>query len=144
MIIFSIGGLAETDRLEVETEGNCPSIVLDDWRPVGVRVKINTQGLAADVAISIFPAELLRFEEALKPVYRDVRGSAEFTTLEQQLAIKVEIDKLGHVTATGFLKGDIGGSNQLRFTLNYDQTLLWHTISEIDEFLFAAVKDRKS
>lgn len=140
MLIFSIGGYGESDRLEVETTSTSQSIAMDDWLPV--RVKLKVQGFVADVQISIVPVELLHFKEALEPVYRDVRGQAQFKTMENQLSIAVEMGKLGHVTATGFLQGDFQNSNRLMFTIKYDQTLLWHTISEIDEFLFEVTKKK--
>ena len=140
MVIFSIGAHGESDRLEVETMADSQSIAMDDWLPV--RVKIRVKGFVADVQISIVPVELLHFKEALEPVYRDIRGHAQFKTMEQQLFIAVEIDKLGHVTASGFLQGDFQNSNRLVFTLKFDQTLLQHTISEIDEFLFEVTKSK--
>ena len=140
MIIFSIGGHGESDRLEMETMTDVQSIAMDDWLPV--RVKIKVQGFVADVQISIVPVELLHFKEALEPVYRDVRGQAQFATMERQVAITITMDKLGHVTATGDLQGDFENNNRLVFTIKYDQTLLWHTISEIDEFLFEITKKR--
>jgi len=61
---------------------------------------------------------------------------AEFKTIEDQLYIRIETDRLGHVQAKGFLLDDLASGNKLEFEINYDQTLLWHTISEIDEALF--------
>jgi hypothetical protein len=69
-------------------------------------------------------------------VYANLNGVAEFKTIENQLYIRVESDKLGHIAATGFLTSDFALDNKLTFDIHYDQTLLWHTISEIDEALF--------
>ena len=72
----------------------------------------------------------------LEPVYQNLDVVAEFKTIEDQLYIRIETDRLGHVQAKGFLLDDLASGNKLEFEINYDQTLLWHTISEIDEALF--------
>ena len=81
-------------------------------------------------------SDMIRFKEQLEPVYKNLNGVAEFKTIEGQLYIRIETDRLGHVQATGFLLDDLASGNKLEFEINYDQTLLWHTISEIDEALF--------
>ncbi len=86
--------------------------------------------------MSILFSDIVRFKEQLEPVYRNLRGTAEFTTIEGQLRIKVEVDKTGHVKASGELLDAAGVGNTLRFEIRFDQTLLWHTISEIDEAIF--------
>jgi hypothetical protein len=138
MIFFSLG-FGESERLEVRVADDCSSVRLDDW--LEVHVKLTIQGIVAEVPISIIPAEVARFKEELAVVYREVGGSAEFKTMEGQLSIRVSVDKLGHVTTSGVLKSDLSGSSHVSFTLKFDQTLLWHTISEIDEFLFATTKN---
>ena len=60
---------------------------------------------------------------------------AEFKTIEDQLAIRIEVDKLGHVQASGYLLDDFVHGNKFYFNISYDQTLLRHTLSEIDDVL---------
>lgn len=79
---------------------------------------------------------MIRFKKQLEPVYRNLTGKAEFKTMEDQLYIQIEVDKLGHIQATGYLRGSLYLDNMLSFEIRYDQTLLWHTISEIDEAIF--------
>jgi len=67
---------------------------------------------------------------------------AEFRTIEDQLAIRIDVDMLGHVLASGYLRDDFVCGNKLHFNIRYDQTLLWHTIAEIDEALFELRKPR--
>ena len=86
-------------------------------------------------------SDVIRFKEQLEPVYRNLEGVAEFKTIEDQLAIKIEVDKLGHVEASGFFIDDFASGNKLNFNISYDQTLLWHTISEIDEALVELFRD---
>ena len=56
--------------------------------------------------------------------------------MEGQLYILLETDGLGHIRATGYLRQNTVSSTELSFEIEFDQTLLWHTISEIDEALF--------
>ena len=80
-------------------------------------------------------SDLVRFKEQLEPVYDKLEGVAEFKALEDQLAIRIEVNKLGHVQASGYLLDDFISGNKLYFNIRYDQTLLWHTLSEIDKAL---------
>lgn len=135
MPFFSIG-YPEKERIEVtllgvpanpETEGY-------DWTKALVQVEVG--GFKGEVEICTCVSDMVRFKEQLEPVYKNLSGVAEFRTIEGQLYIRVEVDKLGHVEAAGYLSDDLAAGNKLEFEIRYDQTLLWHTISEIDEALF--------
>ena len=89
-----------------------------------------------ELQIDLCLSDIIRFKEQLEPVHEKLEGIAEFKTIEDQLSIRIEVDKLGHVQASGYLLDDFVAGNKLIFNINYDQTLLWHTISEIDEALF--------
>jgi hypothetical protein len=135
MPFFSIG-YQEKERLEVSLL-RAPSdqgTGDDDWTEALVQVEVG--GFRAAVEIYMCVSDMVRFKEQLEPLYKNLDGVAEFKTIEGQLYIRIEVDKLGHVQATGFLAGDFGSRNKLEFEIRFDQTLLWHTISEIDEALF--------
>jgi|SRR5215204_2193759 len=135
MPFFSIG-FPEKERLEVTLLGvpADPKTEGYDWTKALVRVEVG--GFRGEVEIYMCVSDMIRFKEQLEPVYKDLKGVAEFKTIEDQLYIRIEADKLGHVQATGYLLDDPASSNRLAFEIQYDQTLLWHTISEIDEALF--------
>jgi hypothetical protein len=132
---FSIG-YPERERLEIEllslpsdkeTEGY-------DW--IEARAIIHTGGFSGDFNLMITKEDMVNFKTELEPLYKDLRGVAEFKTIEDQLSIRIEVNKLGHVTASGYLKDDASFGNRLKFKIEYDQTLLFHTICEINEALF--------
>jgi hypothetical protein len=100
-----------------------------------VDVLIATHGFSGKVSISIAFDEVIKFREELESVYRDLKGKAEFRTLEGQLSIDINVDKLGHVFASGILKSDFSGDNELHYSLSFDQTCLLHTLSEIDSYV---------
>lgn len=124
-------GYPGKERLEVVLSPEAASECGYEW--LAAQVKIDVGGFRGDVSMSILFSDIVRFKEALEPVYRALCGTAEFTTIEGQLRIMVEVDKTGHVKASGELLDAAGIGNTLRFEIRFDQTLLWHTISEIDK-----------
>jgi hypothetical protein len=132
---FSVG-YGEKERLEVTLIGVPADVNVEGYDWIGARVQVEVGGFQGDVELTICLSDVISFKEQLEPVYRDLTGKAEFTTIEAQLYISIEVNKLGHVTATGYLIDELAGGNKLTFEITYDQTSLWHTIAEIDEALF--------
>jgi len=135
MAFFSVG-FFDGERIEVTLIGSPADKKTEglDW--VKARVQVWTAGFTGDVEIYICVSDIVRFRQELEPVYNDLRGVAEFKTLEDRLYIRIESDALGHITATGYLKGDFVLDAELRFDLRFDQTLLFHTLSETADALF--------
>jgi hypothetical protein len=134
-------GFPEKERLEVSLSPEAASDSGYGW--LSARVRINVGGFVGDVSMSLLFSELIRFKEELEPLYRTLRGKAELKTIEGQLHVVVEVDKLGHVKASGELLDAAGIGNALRFEIRFDQTLLWHTVSELDEAL-CEIREKKS
>jgi hypothetical protein len=134
MPFFSIGH-ADKERVEVSllSAPTNPQTEGFDW--VRARVRVDVGGLSGDVEIYICLSDIIRFKEQLEPVYRNLSGAAEFTTIEGQLYFRIEVNHLGHVRTTGYLLDDVTTSNRLSFDIYSDQTMLRRTISEIDEAL---------
>lgn len=134
MTLFSVG-YADKERLEVKLLGQ-PADRKSKDDLIKALVQIDAGAFKGEVEISLCLSDIIRFKEQLEPVYEKLEGVAEFKTVEDQLAVRIEVNKLGHVQASGYLLDDFVCGNKLYFNINYDQTLLWHTISEIDETLF--------
>lgn len=135
MLFFSIG-YPEKERLEVTLLGAPANPETEGFDWIKALVQIEVGGFNGEVEIYMCLSDMVMFKEQLEPVYRNLKGIAEFKTIEDQLYIRIEADRLGHVQATGYLAGHLASGNKLEFEILYDQTLLWHTISEIDEALF--------
>ena len=135
MPFFSIGYPAK-ERLVVTLLGSPtqPKSEGSDWARALVYVEVGA--FKGELEIYICVSDMIRFKEELEPVYKNVEGLAEFKTIEDQLFIRIEVDKLGHVEASGYIIDDFVVGNKLNFNIRYDQTLLWHTISEIEQALF--------
>lgn len=101
MPFFSIGH-SDRERLEVNLLGlDKPKNAHDDWIRASVRADVGA--FQANLEIWICFGDIVQFKEQLEPVYRDLKGVAEFKTLEGQLYIRIELDHLGHVLASGYL-----------------------------------------
>jgi len=135
MPFFSIGYF-DRERLEVNLLGSPADPKSEGYDWINATVHIEVGAFKGDNQISICLSDVIRFKDQLEPVYRNLKGFAEFKTIEDQLYIRIELDDLGHVQASGYLIDDFVLGNKLNFNIQYDQTLLWHTISEIDEMLF--------
>ena len=135
MPFFSIG-YPEKERLEISLISEPSDSETEDFDWIKAQVHIEVGGFSGDVQIQMCVGDMIRFKEELEPVYQQLAGKAEFKTTEDQFYIQIEADRLGHIQAEGYLLDDLGIGNKLTFEIHYDQTLLWHTISEIDEALF--------
>ena len=140
MPFFSIG-YQDRERVEVTLLGSPSHPKSEEYDWAKALVQIDVGAFKGELEIYICVSDMIRFKEQLEPVYRNLEGVAEFNTIEDQLAIKIEVDKLGHVQASGYVLDDFVSGNKLHFNISYDQTLLWHTISEIDEALFELFPD---
>jgi hypothetical protein len=140
MPFFSIG-YPDKERVEVTLLGSPTNPKSEGYDWVKALVQVEVGAFKGELEIYIGVSDMIRFKEQLEPVYRNLEGVAEFKTIEDQLAIKIEVDKLGHVRASGFILDDFVSGNRLNFNISYDQTLLWHTISEIDEALLELFPD---
>jgi len=141
MPCFSVAN-PESEYLEITLIGMPANPKTEGYAWIMAHVKVQVVGFTGEAEINLDIADVNRFQEQLTPVYDNLTGTAEFTTIEDQLYIHIAVDKLGHVQATGYLRGDLCTNNQLNFELNYDQTLLYHTIAEIDDALFELSQQR--
>jgi hypothetical protein len=135
MAFFSLG-FFDRERIEVTLIGSPADKETEGFDWVNARVQVWAGGFTGDVQIYICLSDIVRFRQELEPVYNDLRGVAEFKTLEDQLYVRVESDALGHIAATGYLKGDFARGDELKFDLRFDQTLLFHTLSETADLLY--------
>jgi len=135
MPFFSVG-YPDKERVEVNLISRPADAKSDGYDWIKGVVQFNIGAFNGELEISLCLSDMIRFKEQLEPVYEKLEGVAEFKTIENQLAIRIEVNKLGHVQASGHILDDFVSGNKLYFNIAYDQTLLWHTISEIDEALF--------
>ena len=134
MPFFSVG-YPDKERVEVNLLGQPADPKSEGYDWIKGMVQIDVGSFQGELEIWLCVSDMIRFKEQLETVYKNLEGVAEFKTIEDQLAIRIEVNKLGHVQASGHALDDFESRNKLHFNINYDQTLLWHTIAEIDEAL---------
>ena len=135
MPFFSIG-YPDKECLVVTLLGAPTASGSEGYEWIKAVAHVEVGAFNGDLEIRIDVSDMTRFHDELEVVYRNVAGVAEFKAIEDQLYINIEVDKLGHVQASGYMIDDSVAGNKLNFNIQFDQTLLWHTISEIDEALF--------
>jgi hypothetical protein len=101
----------------------------DNW--LTVKIQVAAGGFRGTVDAAILTDELTRFLTQLRPVYENLRGTAEFTTLEEQLRLTLSGDGKGHIELIGQLADQPGIGNRLHFTLRFDQSQLAESIRQL-------------
>lgn len=107
----------------------------DNWLVVAITVAAG--GFSGRARAAILTGELESFSEQLHVLYDRLTGLAEFTTLEEQLSLKLAADGKGGIRLTGAVSDAAGIGNTLSFALEFDQTLLQCSIHELDAVLKA-------
>jgi hypothetical protein len=133
-MIFSFGH-AERERIEVDVHGydrlTHGANWYDNWLTVQIRVQAG--GFHGEVAAEIVAGELVTFASQLRPLYETLNGSAEFSTMEGQLSLRLVGDGAGHIELRGEVSDQAGVGNCLHFTLRFDQTQLGASIRELEK-----------
>ena len=107
----------------------------DNWLVVAISVLAG--GFSGRARASILTDELVSFAEQLHPLCETLNGTAEFSTLEGQLSLKLLGDGRGHINLTGEVLDRAGLGNALSFSFEFDQTLLQRSIHELDSVIRA-------
>ena len=128
MILWTIG-YPESARLELviapEYQDDCGY----EWLSAAARIKAGS--FSGKVEMSILYSDLVHFYEQLEPLYRNLKGRAEFRTLEGQIELDVEVDRTGHIETRGILMDAAGIGNALNFIFRFDQTNLAETVRQL-------------
>src|SRR5688572_27338020 len=129
---FSFGG-SEHERVQMDVHGYEQSSDSDDrfdlnWLRTDVSVQAGSFHGRESIAIltwelSGFLAELVKLQETLA-------GTATFETIEEQLEMQLKGDGRGHIELSGCVSSP-ENANSLKFYLEFDQTDLAKTISEL-------------
>ncbi|GAC1654429.1 MAG: hypothetical protein NVS4B3_18400 [Gemmatimonadaceae bacterium] len=129
-----IFGSERADHLRIEVTRRLYAHSLDYWDGnwVKARVALRAGGFRAGVAANLRTTDFIEFRQQLETLYRTLRGEAQFTTLEDWLALRLSGDGAGHVAIRGELRDEPGTGNTLAFQLlGMDQTHLSPVIASL-------------
>jgi hypothetical protein len=102
----------------------------DNWLTVQVRICVG--GFRGTVDGAFITEEFVAFLTQLRPLHQSLSGTAEFTTMEGQLHLRLTGDGKGHIELVGEVADQPGIGNRLHFTLHLDQSQLGASIHELE------------
>jgi hypothetical protein len=127
-------GQSERERIEVDVlryERQPVGEYHDDnWLTVQVRVCVG--GFRGTVDGAFITEEFVAFLTQLRPLHQSLSGTAQFTTMEGQLHLRLTGDGKGHIELVGEIADQPGIGNRLHFTLHFDQSQLGASIHELE------------
>jgi hypothetical protein len=133
-MIFSFGQ-SERERVEVNVlryeHAPVGEYYDDNWLKIEIHVQAG--GFEGKVNAAILAEDLQRFLSQLRPLYETLNGSAKFETMEDQLNLKLVGDGNGHIELRREVADRPGIGNRLHFTLQFDQSQLRASISELEK-----------
>ncbi|TAK94497.1 MAG: hypothetical protein EPO07_16630 [Verrucomicrobia bacterium] len=132
-MIFSFGQ-SERERVEIEVRDYERAPVGEYWDDnwLNVEIRVSAGGFRGKAQASIITSELEKFLSELKPLYEKLIGEAKFTTMEEQLALRLSGDGKGHIELRGEVADQAGIGNRLLFNLRFDQTQLQKSINDLE------------
>ena len=105
----------------------------DNWLLCTVNVSFGN--FTGTFGASFQSQDFIKFTQELKKLYACLKGTATFSSLEEQLEIKLTGNGNGGIELTGMCMDSVGVGNQLSFSTELDQTYLPSSIAELEEIL---------
>ena len=109
---------------------------------VTVHAEIHVGGFTGQTDLWLDVSDFLRLAPPLQQLYKSLAGEARFETIENQIAFVIKGDSKGHMRLSGHLLDRCGDGNKLQFHIAFDQTLLRHSLKELEHFLCAVEKPK--
>jgi hypothetical protein len=132
-MLFSFGN-TEQERIEIDIlryeRAPVGEYYDDNWLMSQIRVRVG--GFHGKINASFLTVDLITFLTQLRPLFNQLIGTAEFSTLEEQLHLTLTADGKGRCELTGEVSDQPGIGNQLQFSLQFDQSQLGRSIRELE------------
>ena len=128
-------GQSKHERIEIDVQRyeRSPSGDYYDDNWLTVQVSVSAGGFRGSADAAILTGELAAFYTDLRAIEDNLKGAAEFKTLEEQLNLKVTGDGKGRIELAGVFADQPGIGNRLHFTLRFDQSELSKSIRELQK-----------
>ena len=107
----------------------------DNWLSCEVRVQAGAFG--GKYSASFLASELSQLHQSLECLYRNLKGSVRFESMESQLELQFTCDSLGHIAVLGTAMDQAGIGNKLSFSVSFDQTFLQRLVQELRQVVQA-------
>ena len=136
MASFSLGR-SKTEQVVVTVYGYERSVTGeyfdDNW--VSVEVSVSAGAFSGRYQAAFLTEDFVRFQSSLQPLFETLTGQAEFTTLEEQLTLKIAAVSRGNIEVNGIALDQAGIGNKFQFHLEFDQTHLAETLGDLNEII---------
>jgi hypothetical protein len=123
------------DRESLVLSLDLPAKTDSGYEWINCRATVHAGKFQGTADLYLEARDLMSFGQPLESLYRTLKGEAALDTIESQISLKLVGDGKGHVELRGTLFDRCGNGNMLKFVLQYDQTLLWQTISALRDVL---------
>jgi hypothetical protein len=133
---FALGG-SDRERVEVAILGYERAPVGDyhDDNWLRARVTVHAGAFSGAYDAAFLTEELVQFRRQLETLYQSLRGEAKFTTLEEQLSLRLSGNSRGEILLRGIAVDIAGTGNRLEFQITLDQTHLHRVLDELREVI---------
>jgi hypothetical protein len=125
-------GQSERERVEIDVPAWKRASV-DDYNWLTVCIRVQAGGFQGEVSAAILTDDLVRFLAQLRPLHQTLSGSAEFSTMEDQLSLRLVGDGKGHIDLSGEVADRAGDGNRLHFRLQFDQSQLGASVRQLEQ-----------
>jgi len=98
-----------------------------------IEIKIPSYHVKGDFHTST--GEIFRFYKELKKCQTELKGVAEYSTIDRNLDIKIEYKEFGQTLITGRFQQYMGSINCLEFEINSDQSYIKYTVDELQKIV---------
>ena len=108
-----------------------------DGNWIDCEVAVQVKGFRGNFRAGLRSEEFQSFLEETQGLQRTLEGTAQFTTMEEQVALTLAGDGKGHVRVSGEARDEPGSGNRLQFEFALEQTALPSICRSLEQFLAA-------
>ncbi|MAB37481.1 MAG: hypothetical protein CL525_00215 [Aequorivita sp.] len=113
---------------------NYPDAELDwDKNWINCLISVKAGAFSGKFNADLMTFDFKKFQEELKSLYKKLDGTANFTTLENQLNIKITGDGIGHFNAKCNLMDNSSFGNELCCEIDFDQTQIPELLNQLEK-----------
>jgi hypothetical protein len=126
------------ERLEILVAGYERPTDNDNYHDANwltAQVKVAAGGFRGGFNAAFLTAEIDDLCTKLKELYASLKGRKEWETMEGQLRLSFQGNGLGGIELQGDALDQAGIGNRLSFRLQFDQTQLAQSMSQLDELM---------
>ena len=91
-----------------------------NWIQSKITVKLGA--FRGEVYCELMTTDFELFKRQIKSLYNNLKGTASFKPIEQQIELKIEGDGIGHFIVDSEVMDDVGIGNRLISKITFDQT----------------------